>query len=107
VALRWCIYYGDGSIYAGSTDEEAYNAKAYDVQVIVIENPDRAEGFGIVTGRDAYLYKNGRFWGCDEAGVFDYLYHHPGPKQIVFGTTIDSDTYNATVARALREGLGG
>ena len=104
--MKWRIYYADRPPYAGSTDEEAYKAQAYGVQAIAIENPARSKGFGIVTKDDAYLYKNGRFWGCDSAGVWDHLYFYPGPKQILFGRTIDEDEYNAIATRAIKEGLG-
>jgi hypothetical protein len=104
--MKWRIYYADDSTYEGSTEKDAIKATAYGVEVIAIENSYRETGFGIVTGRDAYLYKDGRFWGCDEAGIWDHLYFYPGIKVILFGRTIDTDDYDKLVARALKEGLG-
>ena len=105
--MKWCIYYGDQSTYAGSTDEEAFMAPALNVQVISIENPKRNKGHGLVTGYDAYYYKHGRFFGCDTAGVYDYLMTHPGPNKVLFGRTMaKEEAWNAIVSRAKREGLG-
>ncbi len=102
----WRVYYGDGSTYAGD-DEDAPHAPRLDVQVIWIENPKRSEGGGIVTGRDFYIYKGDRWWGCDAAGFWDYQYHHEGQLATIFGRTMPSeDAYNDLVQRALKEKLG-
>lgn len=104
--MKWCIYYGDGSTYCGS-DEDACNAPVLDVQVIWIENPKRSAGGGIVTGRGFYTYKGGRWWGCDDAGFWDYMFHYQGQKAVIFGRTMPSEEdYNDIVQRALRERLG-
>ena len=104
---KWRIYYGDGSAYSGSTEKEAINAPTINVQVIWIENPKRSQGGGIVTGRDMYLYKSDRWFGCDEAGFYDYLFHYPGPKAVLFGRTMGrEEDYNEIVQKAIREKLG-
>lgn len=104
--MRWRIYYFDREPYSGSTEEEALWAPVLDVQATVHEDPKRAEGFGVVEGRKVYCYKHGRFWGADEIGMYDYLFHHPGPKAVLFGRTIKDDDWNAAVQRAIKEGLG-
>ena len=103
---RFRIYYGDGSTYTG----DPYYAPPSNVQVIVMENPNKATGQGLVMclpPRDAYFYRAGRWWTCDEMGMYDYLQQHVGPKAILFGRTIESDRYSAIVQRAKAEGFSG
>ncbi len=69
--MRWRIYYDDESTCSGATDKEAWYAKAVGIIAIAIEDSARSKGFGIVAERNMYLYKDGRFWGCDEAGMWD------------------------------------
>jgi len=105
--VKWRVYYGNGDTYFGQTDEDAINAPAMDVQVIWIENPKRSRGGGIVTARDMYLYKEGRWWGCDAAGFYDYMFTWQGSKQVLFGRTMArEEDYNAIVTRAIKERLG-
>ena len=55
-----------------------------------------------------YLYKGGKWWGCDEAGFWDYLFNYPDIKVILFGRTMPTwEEYNDIVQRAIREKLGG
>ncbi len=101
---RFRIYYGDGSTYSG----DPFHAPPSNVQVIVLENPDRSNGQGLVLSlppRDTYFYSQDRWWSCDQAGMYDYLLHHVGPKAILFGRTISDDGYNAIVQRAKVEGF--
>ena len=103
----WRIYYADGLTCSGSTDKDALNAPTTGVQVIWNENPKRSQGGGIATGRDMYLYKGGKWWGCDEAGFYDYLFHYPDAKVVLFGRTMGrEEDYNEIVQRAIREKLG-
>lgn len=104
--MKWRIYYSDRDPVSGSTDEEAFWVPTIDVQATVHEELKRATGFGVVTERKVYCYKDGRFWGADEIGMYDYLFHHPGPKAILFGRTIKDDNWNTAVQRAIKEGLG-
>jgi hypothetical protein len=105
--VKWRIYYADGSTYSGSTDKEAFNAKAIGVQAISVEAPKRNRGHGLVTGYDMYLYKGDRWFGCDNAGMYDYLMTYPGPNKVLFGRTMaKEEEWNAIVSRAKVEGLG-
>lgn len=103
--MRWRIYYSGGETYFGSTDKEAWYAPAVGVIAIAIEIPDRSRGFGIVAERNMYLYRDGRFWGCDDAGMWDYWFTHSGPKTVLFGRTVKNDTWNEIMQRAIKEGL--
>ncbi len=102
--LRFRIYYGDGSTYSG----DPYYAPPTNVQCIVMEDPKTARGYRLVTERtrDAYYFREGRWWACDEMGFYDYMYEHIGPKAVVFGRTMTrSEDYWAIVNRAKDEGL--
>ena len=104
--MKYRIYYGDGSMFSGA-ECDAIHAPRLDVQVIWIENPKRSDGGGIVTGRDFYIYKGGRWFGCDQAGFWDYQFHYEGPKAVIFGRTMPSEeAYNNLVQKALKEKLG-
>lgn len=104
--MRWRIYYGDGTTCNGETLDEAMWAPRLNVQVIWNENPKGSEGGGIVHKRDYYIYKDGRWWGCNEDGYRDYKYHHMGPTATIYGRTVSDDAYNDLVQRALKEKLG-
>ncbi len=99
---RFRIYYGDGSTYSG----DPYYAPATNVQVVALEEPGAARGHIVVTAKDAYYYREGRWWGCDEMGLFDYLMEHEGPKAVLFGRSMTrNDAYWAIVQRAKAEGF--
>jgi len=105
--MKWRIYYDDGGTCLGSTDQDALQAPTIGVQVIWNENPKRSRKGGIATGRDMYLYKGGKWWGCDEAGFWDYQFHWTGPKAVLFGRTMPTwEEYNEIVQRAIKEQLG-
>lgn len=104
--MRWRIYYADGATHDGSTDKEAWYAPAVGVICIAVEDVARSKGFGLTAERNMYLYRDGRFWGCDEAGMWDYWFTHPGPKTVLFGRTIKTDNWNDIMQRAIKEGLG-
>jgi hypothetical protein len=105
--MRFRIYYDDGSTFDGETEADAVNARAYGVIIIAMENPAKAKGFGVIKGRDMYIWKHGRFWANDESGFYDYLFHHRGVRVVLFGRTIDEDAYNAICSRAMTEGVDG
>ena len=100
---RFRIYYGDGSTYSG----DPFYAPPSNVQVIVMENPDRSNGQTLIMTkpRDFYLWRGGRWWACNEAGFYDLLMYEIGPKAVLFGRTIESDKYSAIVQRAKAEGF--
>ncbi len=102
--MAWRIYYDDGSAYPGSTDQDAVKAPTIGVQVIWNEGPKSS---GIIHGRDMYTYKGGKWWTCDQPGFYDYMFHYPGPKAVLFGRTMPTwEEYNDIVQKAKREKLG-
>ena len=102
--MKFRVYYGDGSTYSG----DPFEAPRCNVQAIVNENPASPQGFDVCTGSksDYYIWRDGQWWDCDEAGMWDYLLLLTGPKSILFGRTMRNEEYWAIVARAQKEGLG-
>ena len=65
------IYYGNGRIYRIPEDGPAENAPAYDVQVIVQEEPRTNRDY--LYECDYYLWRDGKFLRVDLFGVLDYV----------------------------------
>lgn len=107
MAVRWRIYYADGSTYGGN-GEDPFLAPTVGVQVLAVED-DRAErGFTLTHGKDAYYWDSKADWwnGCDTPGMWDYLIGFKGPKHLIFGRTVRNDDFWTIVKRAGREGVG-
>jgi hypothetical protein len=99
------IYYDDGTTFEGKDEADAINAPACGVQIIAMENPAKSKGFGVLKSRDMYIWKQDRFWACDESGFWDYMFHQQGNRIVLFGRTVDDDNYNKIAARAINEGF--
>jgi len=99
--MRWLIYYGDGSTYYG----DPYQAPAVNVQVIANE-ADNESGFTLNHSKDFYIWID-RWYAADQAGMYDYLMFHHGPKMVLFGRTIRDADYWKILGKAGREGLDG
>lgn len=84
---------------------DPFLAPATGVIVIAIEDAKSNKGFRLTLSKDAYYYKDDRWWGCDDMGMYDYLMTHVGPKAVLFGRTIRDDDYWNIVTRANKEGL--
>lgn len=100
---KFRIYYDDGSTYEG----DPYLAPPPGVIIIAIEAPDERRGFILTKGKDSYYYRDGRWYGCDEGGFWDYMMIHIGPKAVVFGRTIRDDKYWKIIEKASKEGING
>lgn len=85
--MDWKIFYEDGSTYS-SDDGPPETAPALGVQVIVQEDLDT--GRYNQSGSDYYVFRDGRWWGVDIFGLFDFLIHH---APVTFGRTIANKDY--------------
>ena len=107
---RFRTYYGDGSTYNGTSDEDAWYAPQTDVQVIIQENPDAPEKVSRVFSKSLhgyYCWREGHWFITDEAGYWDYMMCCQGPKKVLFGRSIlRTATFNEVFQRAKAEGLG-
>lgn len=94
--MRWKVYYGDGSTFAGVVED----APARDVQIIVQSSKDH--GWQALSGTDYYIWRGDRWAGADQFGMYDYLIE-PGWKRVLFGRTLTNDEFDAVWQRAMSD----
>jgi hypothetical protein len=95
----WTVYYDDGSTYTSQGQVE--DTPGLGVLVVA----QRVDGrWSIVQGHDFYWWDTAeqRWWGADQAGVWDHL-HRPGWSKVVFGRTVGNHRFTDTMARAMRD----
>lgn len=104
--MQWKIYYGDGSTFS-DRDGSPYDAPIVNVQVIAFALPTSPTGFGLIHGKDVYVWDDNlaNWQGTDAPGMWDYLMTRRGPKMLLFGRTLRNEDFWATVSRAGKEGL--
>ncbi|MHC4542934.1 MAG: hypothetical protein ACYSYL_00205 [Planctomycetota bacterium] len=92
----WRIYYGDGSTFS-SNEGTNLEAPAWNVQVVA--QTDRWHGRNLQAARDYYIFRDGRWIGCDLAGVLDHL--------ILTGCILEGDEIDTgrLLMHVAREGL--
>lgn len=96
IAPRWKLWYSDGSSYS-ELDGPPERAPAFGVQVITQQNEE--------TGRynqcmdDFYVWRKGRWFGCDKIGLIDYLAHE-APCIVRFGRTEPNDVFYRILKKA-------
>lgn len=93
----WRIYYADGSTIEDSEGPPT-GERARGVQVILQDHPD--VGWFLQTGSDYYIQRNGRWYGVDIFGLFDFLMDS---GQVVFGRHITNTEYKAILNEALED----
>lgn len=98
--MRWTIYYSDGSTFS-SEDGTPRGEKARGVQGIVQDHP--TVGAEIVTASDYYVWKQGRWWGVDHFGLYDYLLHL---GCVLGGEMIERHEYDAIFRRMAKDKQG-
>jgi hypothetical protein len=107
--MRFRVYYGDGSTFAGEGLDDALRTPQNNVQVIIVQNPDSPRGWNLVRSKGLhgyYVWRNGGWEITDEAGVWDYRLMHTEPRVEIYGRTVKDEAFHACVTRAVKEGLG-
>jgi hypothetical protein len=96
----WRIYYGDGSTV--SDDVDPFTVPGVDVQAIVQRDAD--VGRYVLHHMDFYWWVEAdRQWHQgDVFGLWDYL-ARPGPKKVVFGRSLDNQSYKALLTVAVND----
>lgn len=94
---KWSIWYEDGT-NCTDQDAEPYEVGRHGVQVIVQD--DGRSGRYNQCMDDVYVWKDGRWYGMDRIGMLIYLMTYPHPCIVLFGTTVDADTWQATLEKA-------
>lgn len=97
--MKWCVYYGDGAKFSDK-DGGPELVPARDVQVIA--QVSKEHGWEAVAGNDYYIWRDGRWYGVDKFGLFDYLVD-PGWKRVLFGRMLTKDEYNAVWAQVSQD----
>lgn len=109
--MRWRLYYGDGSVFDGSCEEDAWKAPVlpthYGIQIYK-EEADNERGYSLRHGCTFYCWQNvpvQRWGGHDDLfGLSQYLLSHQGPQKILLGREIYDGTYKEICRRAVNDG---
>jgi len=102
--LKFAVYYEDGSIYFGETEEDAMNAPTKSAQITKMEVPDAERGFSLKHGSDFHCWYEFHWSGRDRDGMIDYILHCEGPQKIIMGRAIYDKTYKAICKKVLQDG---
>ena len=79
--MAWEILYDDGSRF-GSKDGAYWQAPRTGVQAVLQDEPN--VGVELAHSPDGWwFWKDGRWWGSDREGVYDYLRTHMSPELCV------------------------
>ena len=105
--MRFRIYYGDGSIYDGASQEDAFAALNLNVQ-LVKQEADNERGYTLRHGCNFYCWEDlpvPRWSGKgDVFGLMDYYGYQKGPQKVLIGREIYDDTYKEICRKAVEEG---
>lgn len=93
-AIRFRIYYADGTTYDGPVD----HVPIWEVLVIVERDP--MHGRKLVSSGDYYIYDNARWIACDLMTVWQYLARPGMLKRVLVGVMVDSERWQETMRRA-------
>lgn len=94
--MEWCIYYDDGDTFSDK-DGDAFDAPS--TGVIVVVQADQTLGCKFWHRKDYYWFSDGKWFGGESFGLFDYL-TQCGPRKVVFGRTIEFARYQEILAEA-------
>lgn len=98
--LAWGIYYEDGSRFT-NLDGEPFEAPATGVQVIV-QLDDRTGRYNQCMD-DAYIFRDGRWWGSDRIGMLIALMSRKEAVVVRFGTQVSNDRFQAILLQAEKD----
>jgi hypothetical protein len=106
---KWKMYFGDGTTLASWEVESVFHIPYYrhrGIQVIVEETVPDGHNWVTTCGDHHYVWDDRgygyRWWGANDVGLFDYIMQ-PGPKVVVFGETVDNNTFREIFNRALED----
>ncbi len=116
--MKWRLYYGNGSVFNGETEEEAFCVPTLNALILKqeVDTPSIPRGYTIRHSCVAFCWENiplsdGTFsdetrWGgkSDWSGVFDYIGFRIGPQKIIIGREIHDETYQEISRLASSDG---
>lgn len=113
--MKWRLYYSDGSIYNGESDEEAYSVPSVGIQ-LVKQECDNPRGYTLRHTANFYCWERimrstGEIldesrWGAkgDLFGLMNYYETQPGPQKVLVGIEIHDASYHDISRRAATDG---
>jgi hypothetical protein len=98
--VAWAVYYDDGTVWH-DTDGPVEDTPGLGVVVVSITTDD---GSFVIVGHDQYVWHadQGRWWGADQAGLWDYL-QRPGWRKVILGRTVSNERYGEIHGQAMRD----
>ena len=116
--MKWRLYYGDGSVYDGETDADAFNAPTLNVVILKQEDktPSNGRGYTLRHGSvfltwerivlsDGTVLDESRWGGKDDVfGLMDYYGYHVGAQKVLPGREIHDETYKKICTIAASDG---
>ena len=98
-ALDWRIYYDNGAIFS-NTDGAPEDAPSGGVMCIAWYDDDNRRR--LAHESDYYRFEDGRWYGSDLFGLWDYL-SRPGLKIVKFGRMVGDLQYRAVMGTAMND----
>jgi hypothetical protein len=97
--IRWRLYYGDGTTFS---DEDGTPAFAPTTNVMCCAWYDDDNRRRLAHAADYYWYEDGRWYGSDLFGLWDYL-ARPGFKIVKFGRMIGDLQFRDVMSKAMND----
>ncbi len=95
--MDWRIYYQHQEPHE-DTDGPPTGERARGVQVILQDDPEL--GWTTVSGSDYFVWREGKWWGTDINGLFDFLLD---TGLVMFGRMLDRGEYSKIYSEALED----
>lgn len=118
--MKWRIYYGDpgGMVYDGDCAAHAYRAPNLGVQVYKEESRTEPQGYSVRKECSFFCWVDAgdviegivqepvsRWSGkSDKAGLYDYIFHKPGPMKILTGREICDEVFQRVMKKVHEDG---
>ena len=97
--ISWRIYYGDGATYS---NEDGDAALAPCGGVICVAWYDEDKRRHLAHGTDYYIHDQGRWYGADSAGFWQYM-GEPGAKIVKLGRMIGDLKFRSIMSKAMND----
>lgn len=92
------VYYRDGSTYSGDP------FLTPTLEAVLVVEKDAEHGRRYVSGFDYLVWEDGRWYGVDQIGMFQYMVRL-GPRRVLFGVMMPNEDWNKLVWRARQNTL--
>lgn len=86
---RWAVFYDDGSLYSSEDGYAVSEVPEWGVVAIVQQMPEF--GCEVVHTTDYYIWRDGKWWGCEISGLFDHVVR--GGTWLKFGRMLLSEDF--------------